>query len=290
MLTKEIQKKICSFVYEKPRSIQEIARHINKNWRTADAYVQKIADQEGCLSHRTFRGGTRGALKIVYWTQAERINSTEFQERLFKRIEAGRRKHDFSPLDIYNYVPENKRSARSGSYNVSNELVNQDLVTFLRGAKKHLLIFSGNCSFVNLHENGTPILKIIQELAERGTDVKVLTRVDFSSLRNLQQLLAINYAIGKESIEIRHCEQPLRGFLVDDCSLRLKESLDEASYASGELPPDTRVILYDIRDDPWVKWAQNLFFAFFRTSISGDKRLKDLRSIQRENTKLVGSL
>ena len=287
MLTKDIEKKIVQFVYKQPRTVQEIAKSIGKNWRTADAYVEKIIKESGSLAVRTFRSGTRGALKIVYWNNVDRVNATEFQERLFKLIENGRKKHDFSPFDIYNYVAEDKRSARCGSYTVSNELFNQDLVSFLRSAKKSLLIYTGNSSFVDLQENGTGILSVIQGLAERGVDIRVLSRVDFSSVKNLQKLLGVNYGLGKEVIDVRHCEQPLRGFLIDDTALRLKEDFDPAMYAQGELAPDTRVVLYDIRDPEWVRWARDVFFALFRTSVSGKKRIEDLRSIRRQEVQAV---
>ena len=111
MLDSKTVKKITEFIYIKPRTIQEIAMHINKNWRTADSYVEKISKEQGIIALRTFRGGTRGALKIAFWNNVEKIHSSEFQERLFKRIELARNKEDFSPFDIYQYVPENKRSA-----------------------------------------------------------------------------------------------------------------------------------------------------------------------------------
>ncbi len=282
MLTKETERKILHFVQKQPCSIQEIAKHTGKNWRTAENYVNKIIKENGAVSIRTFREGTRGALKIVYYNSRESINASEFQERLFQRIKIGSRKQDFSPLDLYNYVSEDKRSARCGSYTVSNELFNQDLVSFLRSAENQVLIFTGNCSFVSLQEKGISIFSIFQELAQRGVEIKVLTRVDFSSLRNLQQLLSINFGLGKEIIEIRHCEQPLRGFIVDESSLRLKEDLDPKDYAHGELPPNTRVVLYDIRDKEWVTWARDLFFSLFRSSISGQKRIKDLNSIRKQ--------
>ncbi|HSU72495.1 MAG TPA: hypothetical protein VLJ21_01450, partial [Candidatus Binatia bacterium] len=104
MLDKDTEKKILDFVYPQPRSVQEIAHVIDKNWRTADAYIEKIAKETGQISARIFRGGTRGALKIVFWSNKERISSTEFQERLFKRIELGRKKEDFSPFELYAYV------------------------------------------------------------------------------------------------------------------------------------------------------------------------------------------
>lgn len=287
-MTKEVEKKILQYVHAQPRAVQEIAKHLSKNWRTADSYVQKIIDESGQLAVRTFRGGTRGALKIVYWNNKDSVHASEFQERLFKRIELGRRKRDFSPLDMYNYVAENKRSARTGSYTVGNELFNQDLSSFLKSAKQRILIFSGNCSFVNLQENGKSMLDVLQELADEGVDIKVLTRVDFASLGNLQKLLSINFALGKEAIEVRHCEQPLRGFLVDDNALRLKEEVNPDEYKHGELPEDIRVILYDIRDSDWVKWTKDVFYNLFRTSIAGDKRVKDLKSIRRQNSTTTG--
>ena len=42
MLTNELIKKIEEFVYSKPRSVQEIAQLIGKNWRTADRYISEI--------------------------------------------------------------------------------------------------------------------------------------------------------------------------------------------------------------------------------------------------------
>ena len=111
VLTAEIQKSITDFVYKKPRTVQEIAHLISKNWRTANSYVDKINQEQGTLSSRTFREGTRGALKIVFWNNLEKISSTEFQDRLFKKIEAGKSKSDFSPFDIYQYVEAKKRRA-----------------------------------------------------------------------------------------------------------------------------------------------------------------------------------
>src|SRR3989344_211715 len=42
MINSEIVKKIEDFVYAKPRSVQEIAQNIEKNWRTADRYIKEI--------------------------------------------------------------------------------------------------------------------------------------------------------------------------------------------------------------------------------------------------------
>src|SRR3989344_9017902 len=101
MFDSNISKRINDFVYQKPRTIQEIAHLIGKNWRTANSYIEKIEKEQGTLSTRMFREGTRGALKIVFWNSIEKIHSNTFQERLFKQIESSRYKDDFSPLDLY---------------------------------------------------------------------------------------------------------------------------------------------------------------------------------------------
>ena len=62
----QVRKNICDFVQHKPRSIQEIAQYIKKNWRTAERYVNRIEEETGLISSRVFRGGTRGTLKVVY--------------------------------------------------------------------------------------------------------------------------------------------------------------------------------------------------------------------------------
>ena len=78
--------KIKSLVYQKPCTIQEIAQTLEKNWRTANRYVKQIMLRTGQIRVRTFREGTRGAIKIVYWNNTEKIYSTDVQEKLFKNL------------------------------------------------------------------------------------------------------------------------------------------------------------------------------------------------------------
>jgi phosphatidylserine/phosphatidylglycerophosphate/cardiolipin synthase-like enzyme len=275
MLNKDTEKAILDFVYEQPRSIQEIAHAIDKNWRTADSYVEKIAKETGQLSTRIFRGGTRGALKIVFWSKTEKLSSNDFQERMFRRIEIGRKKEDFSPFELYTYVAEDHRKAWKTN---SNGKSHKNIVDLISNAKEQVLVFTGNCSFINLVEHGVPVTGVLRSLLQRGVNVKILSRVDIASITNLQQLLAINHELGREGIEVRHAEQPLRGFVIDDKVVRLKEELSPVRYRAGELEKDT-ILLYEIYDPAWVKWVQNVFWAMFRTSLSGQKRLEDLRSI-----------
>ncbi|MBI4181515.1 MAG: hypothetical protein HY520_00925 [Candidatus Aenigmarchaeota archaeon] len=271
-LTPETMRKLTTFVRAKPRTVQEIAHLLGRNWRTADRYADLLA-KEGALSVRTFREGTRGALKVVYWNPQEHIGSSEFQEKLLKALE-GRRKDEFSPFDLYQYVDAKQRHAslhegRGGE--------------FMRGslerAGEQVLSFSGNLSWIHAAERGRRLEDVIRSLAERGVPLKVLCRVTIDSIKNVRALLALNERVGKNMVEIRHCEQPLRGFVIDRTLARFRETRDPAGYERGEL--DRQVTLfYEIYDPEWVEWVQKVFWYLFRTSLPAEKRIKDLESIR----------
>jgi hypothetical protein len=280
MLDKEAQKKILDFIYLKPRTIQEVAELIGKNWRTADSYVAKIKDETGLIGERTFRGGTRGALKIVFWNTTENISSSQFQDRLLKMIECSRNQNDFSPLDIYQYVPDDKKRAFSEVVVDEHLSKTQDIVSLFARAKRQILYFSGNMSFLDLTEKKKSILDIIEEAGARGVQIKVLARIDITSIDNFHKMMQINYKIGREAIEIRHTVQPLRGFIIDDCEVRLKEEKNPINYKKGELQHKTR-LFYEIYDDEWISWLQKVFWSFFRTSIDAKIRIKDVEMIKR---------
>ena len=86
MLDINIIKKIEDFVSEKPRSVQEISFLLKKNWRTADRYIDYIKENFGTISSRTFRDGTRGALKVVFWSNINENKGTVFQKNLQKSV------------------------------------------------------------------------------------------------------------------------------------------------------------------------------------------------------------
>jgi hypothetical protein len=280
MLDKETQKKMLDFIYLKPRTIQEIAGLIDRNWRTADSYVRKISDETGLVSERTFRGGTKGALKIVFWNTSEKISSGQFQDRLMRQIESAKGQGDFSPLDIYQYVPDSKK--RAFSEIVIDEQVSktQDIVGLFARAKRQILYFSGNMSFLDLTEKKKSILDIIEEAASRGVTIKVLARIDIAAIDNFQKMMQINFKIGKEAIEIRHAVQPLRGFIIDDCEVRLKEEKNPENYRKGELKHKTR-LFFEIYDEDWISWLQKVFWNYFRTSIDAKVRVKDVEMIRK---------
>jgi len=278
MLTTELVKKIQDFVYTKPRTIQELAQHIGKNWRTADRYVERIAEEYGTIATRTFREGTRGALKIVYWCSIEHIHSTSFQEKLFEEIARGKRKEDFSPFDIYQLVPETKKEAflEEQEYE-SSTAMNRDLLKILKEAKKQILLFSGNLSWTNISQDGVKFLEILEELADRGISIKVLTRVDLPALENTKKMFAINSRLKKNMIEIRHREHPLRAIIVDNKIARFKEEKNPEQEKGGKKKV---FIFYNVYDREWIEWLQKVFWNLFTTAISAEKRIKELESIQ----------
>ncbi|MFC1775228.1 hypothetical protein ACFLZN_02845, partial [Nanoarchaeota archaeon] len=269
MLRTSTVKKINDFVYNKPRTVQEIAHAIGVNWRTADRYVERIEKETGTLSIRTFRKGTRGALKIVYWNNIEKIHSSEFQERILQKILSYRKKEDFSPLDIYQYVDEAKRNAFLEPH--QDKTVAQDLETMFRSAQSQILIFSGNLDWATVKQGKTKVIDILEEvLQDKRISLKALSIVDVTSLRNITKFLEINERLGREAVEIRHSEQPLRAVVVDKKNARLKEVKDPKKYECGVLGGKTD-IYYEIFDEEWVDWMQKVFWKLFRVGISTKK-------------------
>jgi len=280
MLDGKIIKQITEFVYTKPRTVQEIAALLQKNWRTADRYVERIIEETGSLAIRTFREGTRGALKIVFYNNIERIANTEFQERMLQKILTGRKKEDFSPLDIYQYVDPKKRKAFLEVQQQEFATIDQDVLSLFRSAEKNIMIFSGNLSWANVTQGKTKVLEGLAEAAERGTPIKIVTRVDLASLTNLALVQEINEHLGREAIEIRHAEQPLRCIVIDTKHARFKEVKKTETYKKGELPENT-FIFYDVYEQEWLEWLHKVFWAMFRVAIPAQKRVETLKSIQK---------
>ncbi|MFH1589640.1 MAG: hypothetical protein ABIB43_03690 [archaeon] len=278
VLDKKTIKKINDFVYSKPRTVDEVSKYIKKNWRTADRYLKQIADEEGTISLRTFREGSRGALKLVFWNNIEQIHSSSFQEKLFQQIEHARKEEDFSLFDIYQYIDDKKKSAFVEYRSETGITVKQNLIGYLQNAEKQILHFSGNNSWINLVENNRKLIDVAEDLAKAGVKIKILSRVEIAGINNIKKLLAINSRIGKEMIEIRHCFQPLRGFIIDDKEARFQEVINPSLYKEDELKGE-KAIFYEINDKEWVEWLQRVFQNLFRTSIPAQKRIDDLRKI-----------
>ena len=276
MLKKETIQKINELVHAKPRSISEVAKHIDVNWRTASRYVEKISKEEGTISVRVFRGGTPGALKIVFWNTMEQVNASEIQDRLFKQIESGRRKEEFSASEIFQFVDEKKKKMevlnRKEYY---SEPRCKNFMDELKQVNRQVLFFSGNMTFTTYKHKNKKILNVLEELGKRKISMKVLTRVETPGIKNVQNSIEMNKRLGHDAIEIRHCFQPLRITIFDDNLAVTKEVLDPKNYSKGELK-EKLYILYYIYDQDWIEWLQKVFWYLFRGSIDARKRMEEL--------------
>lgn len=280
MLDNEKIQKIEKFVSQKPRSVQEIAEHLNKNWRTADRYIRYIEEETGNISTRTFREGTRGALKIVYLLNPDKISSSKFQEELEERILRLRRKEEFSAFDIFQYVPEKNKLAIIED-EISEASTNlQELISILNSTEKELKLFSGNLSWINLKKGKIDLFQTLEKLVKKGIRVKVLCRVDLDGVENIKKVLQLNSKYGKDLIEVRHREHPIRAFVIDNKSIRLKE-IKSPTGKIKELDKK-KFIFYTIRDKEWAEWLSKIFLKMFNTSIGSEKRIEELSKLMKK--------
>ncbi len=272
MLTPDLANKINNFVAQKPRTIQDIAQLIGKNWRTAESYVNRIAQEQGTIATTTFRAGTKGGLKIVYWNLISKNQST-FQEVLFQRIVHARHKRDFSPFDIYQYIEEHQKQCFLEKQE-QNLNIKQDLISTIASAKEQVLVFSGDLSWAQATQQEKPLLRAFEMLCQKGIPLKIVANVDLNAHANVSRVLELNHKYGKELIEIRHACQPLRAFIVDSTLARFKEKyfLKTAS--------EEQYLFYSLTDPDWINWLKKVFWHFFSTSISAERRLKDLETIK----------
>jgi len=274
----EIVRKIEEFVYRQPCSIQDIAQHIGRNWRTVDRYVAEIEKEYGTLSTKVFRGGTRGALKIAYWASVEKVSRSIFQEKLEADIMLARKKEDFSAFDIFQHVEDRHKKSFVETNVEESSKTTIELVQSLRGTKNQLIIFSGNLSLINLKNKSFDMLEELDNLAKRGVSIKIISRVDIAGLGNIERMLSLNQKYGKELVEIRHREQPLRAFIFDGKSFRLKE-VKEPTGKIKEL--DRKIfIFYTITDKRWVEWLTRLFWKMFSGSILAERRIEELKKLK----------
>lgn len=280
MLSSDIVKKIEDFVYAKPRSVQEIALHIEKNWRTADRYIEEIESEFGTLATRVFREGTRGALKIVFWASIEKASSSIQQQQLEDEIIRAKWKEDVSAFDIFQYVSKDKKTL-SIENEKSEEKVSYERISSLYGkAQKQLLIFSGNLSFIHFKDPKTKktMIDTLDSLVKKGISIKILCRVDISGRKNVEDVLALNHKNGKDLVEVRHRLHPLRATIVDKLCFDMKE-IKEPTGNIHEL--DKKIfIFYNVREKEWVEWLTRIFWKLFNSSISAQKRLAEMQKIR----------
>jgi hypothetical protein len=277
MLSEQETQAIVQFVKTEPRTVQEIAQHIGKSWVTADAHVEKIRERTGLLSVKSFRKGTQGALKLVYYNYSESLGSDEVKANLYTQIRASRFKHHFDFMEIFQFVPEKHKKSQLQQYTKESESIQEGTIPLLREAQSSVYIFSGNFSFVNVKEGKTTVLAILEELLERKVRIKILCRVNLGAHANIQKLTVLLQKY-PNLIEIRHAFQPLRGFIVDEKVARFKDEEQLAAYKAEELVKNTR-IFYDIYDEAWVAWLQQVFWNMYRVAIDHKARWKEIEKI-----------
>ncbi len=279
-LNAEITKKINDLVYKRPRTIQEIAKVLGKSWHTAESYAEKIAKDSGTISIITFREGTKGALKIAYWTNAGSMNTSSLQENLFKKIEFNHDKKGFDFLDIYAAIDPKYKKAIMAAASFPKLSESHGFLDFLKAAENSILCFSGNMSWINLIEGDNKLKYAIESLVIKNKiNMKVLCRVDLASLNNLKLIDSINKKAGREAIEVRHCRQPLRGFVIDGKIARFKDEKAVSDFRDKELSDDFN-IFYEVYDTGWSRWLQDVFWHLFRNSMLAENRVKELEAIK----------
>jgi hypothetical protein len=276
MLDQEVITKIETFVHETPRTVQEVAQYLDRNWRTADRYIEDIHTNYGTINTRTFREGTRGALKIVYWAGVERVSKSVFQKDFEYDIYAGKRKEDFLPFDIFQHVPDDKKYVRTNTFGKEAIERAEQYIKEITSAKKQLLLFSGNLSLINAESD--IILRALDELVQKGIQIKVLCRVDVESRENVKKLLALNHKYGKELVEVHHRAHPLRGTIIDSKLFNIKE-VRKPSKKENELA-NILEIYYGITDKNWIEWLQKIFWNMWSKSIDAKKRIIELDKIE----------
>jgi len=273
-MSKEEGNKIIAFVKREPCLIQDIAKHIGRSWVTTESYVEKIAKDTGLIKTKTFREGTRGAVKIVFWNYEESIQSDEIKARLFEKIKNSASKKDFDPMELFQFADQKKSRAYVEFFEEPLAARNQKLVSFLRSVKEELLWFSGNLSLISTTEGKTKIFDEIEDLLKRGVSIKVLCRVDIASLDNLNKAEKLLKKYPKQ-IEIRHCIHPVRGFIADRKIVRLISEKKKEDFKGKELERNVR-LLFEIHDFEWVDWLQKTFWYLYRTSTEYEQRRKIL--------------
>ncbi|MFH1916943.1 MAG: hypothetical protein ABIJ21_06805 [Nanoarchaeota archaeon] len=277
LATKEI-KKIEDFVYAKPRSMQEVASHMGKSWRTADRYIDELVKEYGTIATRTFREGTRGALKIVFWAAMENAHHSVFQERLEHDILHFKKKEDFSAFDIFQYVKDKDKKAIVISSEKEDKIDIEEWTGEFLACKKQVLIFSGNLSWLNISCKGCDPFQTLSVLVKKGISIKILTRVDLASMRNIEKMLSLNFNYGKELIEIHHAEHPLRAFIFDNRLLRIRE-INEPTGKINEL--NKRIFIYYlIKDREWIDWLTRVFWKMFSNAVNAERRIEELKKVR----------
>jgi len=267
MIDKRIISKIQEMVYLEPRTVQEIARELGVSWKTAERYIEKVAEEYGTIRIKRFRGESKASVRIVYWNTGYK-GATIIQEELLQRIMNSSEKYDFSPFDIVQYCDEKLVDCVKITEDIERAL-DKEISKTMEKASEELLLFSGNLSWVNYEKTR----KVLEKAVKKGVKIKVITRIDITTINNLKALQAIS-----SKISIKHREQPLRGVISDSIECQLKEVKPAALFKPSELNTDT-VLSYTLRDKEWVSFLRKVFFTMYTSAPDTEKRMKILKKI-----------
>ncbi|MCC7569879.1 hypothetical protein KO465_00860 [Candidatus Micrarchaeota archaeon] len=277
VLTHDKIKKIEELVFERPRSVSELSHCLEVSRKTCNRYLENITDLSPKLKTHFFKSGIRGGLKVIYWKNIFTSPVSKQQGLIQGQILSAKTKEEFSPFDIYQYAATEQRKAfwddktSSSIYEYGTENINK----FLTSAKYEYLSFSGDFSWTLQKDKGPLLaLKTLEKMALKGVSIKIIGRVEFNNIDNVEQLLSINKKIGKEAISIRHVNQPLRGAIIDDDFVRLTETFKFSENKK-------RFVFYEIKDSEWVKFLKSIFWDIYNKGIPAEKRLKDLRTFSK---------
>lgn len=271
------EERLIGFIKEQPRSIKEVSDFLGKSWGGTESHLKRIRDRTGLIDIKIFRKGSHGALKVVYYTSHEISQADELRKHLFDLIKAGREKDDFDFLEVYQFVDDEKKSARIRNMGGENDFCDKELMKRLKNTKKSLLCFSGNLSFLTMEDGGESICDIFEQLLRKKVHIRILMRVTIPSLKNLDIMRHLMRKF-PDLLEIRHSFQPLRGFIFDDEIARFKFEEEPENYRAGELSQKVS-IMYELQDEAWVLWLQNVFWNIYRNSIDHKKRVGEMNRI-----------
>jgi len=180
-------------------------------------------------------------------------------------------------MDLFQHVDEKSKKVYTEEFDTSI-YSEKNLKSLFENAESQIYCFSGNLSFINVLEDDKRALEFIESLIkDKKIKFKILTRVNLASISNFEKIsnLIVKYP---ESLEIKHCYQPLRGFIIDNKIARFKNLEETKTYKQGELNKNT-TIYYEIYDKDWINWMQKVFWNLFKSSIDYRDRLKELKKI-----------
>lgn len=286
VLEQQTIEKIKEMVYQKPRSVNELAEALDKSWKTVDRYIEEIMLKTGTIKTETFRGGTRGALKIVYWNNTEKVHSTDVQENLFKQIELGIDKHDFSPFEIYQYVDSSKRK---GHYEIIDNEKSYDydigsLIPYFEKAEKEILIFAGNLAFIHLQHKKKKLIRYLEDCIKRKVVIKIITNINLIDLQNVEEVLSLNSGLKEPLILVKHGITPLRAYVFDNFIIKFGE-IQKGFGKQGQIDKAI-AIYYAITDKDWIEWMQKIFWKKFQMCIPANKRIENLDTLKKVKRKI----